>query len=97
MGGEVSGGEMPRRLDEGSKQAHDRLENGPLTAEERQALASSLGRLLPVVADSLQDEEDQHAAEALQHEGQPASNRLAEPIVTYHTVAGAPGARHRGL
>jgi|GraSoiStandDraft_4_1057263.scaffolds.fasta_scaffold18058_7 hypothetical protein len=96
MSGEMSRGEMIRRLDEVSKQVHDQLENGPLTAEERQALATSLGRLLPVVADSLQDEEDQHAAEALQHEGQPASNRLPEPIVTYHTVAGSPGARHRG-
>jgi len=63
---------MIRRLDEVSKQVHDRLENGPLTAEERHALATSLGRLLPVVADSLQDEEDLHAAEALQHEGHPA-------------------------
>lgn len=45
---------MIRRLDDVSRQVHDQLENGPLTAQERHALATSLGRLLPVVADSLQ-------------------------------------------
>ena len=47
MSGEMSRGEMIRRLDEVSKQVHDQLENGPLTAEERHALATSLGGFCP--------------------------------------------------
>jgi hypothetical protein len=68
MSGEMSRGEMIRRLDEVSRHVHDQLENGPLTSEERHALAASLGRLLPVVADSLQDQEDRQAAQALQRD-----------------------------
>ena len=56
---------MIRRLDEASKEVHDRLANGPLTADEQHTLAASLSRLLPIVADSLQNEEDRGAAEAL--------------------------------
>jgi hypothetical protein len=63
---EMSRGEMIRRLDEISHVVHDQLANGPLTADERHRLAASLARLLPVVADSLQDQEDREAALALQ-------------------------------
>jgi predicted Zn-dependent peptidase len=62
---EMSRGEMIRRLDEASKDIHERLENGPLTQDERRALAASLSRLLPLVADSLQQQADIEAAEAL--------------------------------
>ena len=66
----MSRGEMIRRLDDVSKEVHARLENGPLTADERHALAASLVRLLPRVADSLQEQEDREAAEALlRHHG----------------------------
>jgi len=65
MSREMSRGEMIRRLDEASKEVHDRLANGPLTPEEQHTLAASLSRLLPIVADSLQNEEDRAAAEAL--------------------------------
>ena len=58
MGPEMSRGEMIRRLDEGSKEVHDRLGNGPLTPDEQHTSAASLSRLLPIVADSLQNEED---------------------------------------
>jgi hypothetical protein len=65
MSREMSRGEMIRRLDEASKEVHDRLANGPLTPDEQHTLAASLSRLLPIVADSLQNEEDRVAAEAL--------------------------------
>lgn len=65
--GNMTRGEMIRRLDEASKDVHDQLANGPLTPQERHALAADLERLLPVVADSLQVEEDQRAAAALRH------------------------------
>ncbi len=65
--GNMTRGEMIRRLDEASKDVHDQLANGPLTPQERHALAADLERLLPVVADSLQAEEDQRAADALRH------------------------------
>ena len=63
---EMGRGEMIRRLDELTKEVHDHLANGPLTPEERHTLAVSLARLLPVVADSLQDQEDREAGTALQ-------------------------------
>jgi hypothetical protein len=63
---EMGRGEMIRRLDEITKEVHDHLSNGPLTPEERHTLAASLARLLPVVADSLQDQEDREAGAALQ-------------------------------
>ena len=65
LGGGMSRGEMIRRLDEVSREVKERLENGPLTAEERHTLATSLSRLLPIVADNLQNTEDHEAAEAL--------------------------------
>ena len=65
MSEDMSRGEMIRRLDEASMEIHDRLENGPLTHDERRALAASLRRLLPLVADSLQQQADREAAEAL--------------------------------
>ena len=61
----MSRGEMIRRLDAASREVHERLENGPLSPEERHVLAATLTRLLPVVADRLQDEEDREAAQAL--------------------------------
>jgi hypothetical protein len=37
MTGEMSRGEMIRRLDELSKQVHEQLDHGPLSADERHA------------------------------------------------------------
>lgn len=68
----MSRGEMIRRLDEASREVHDRLGNGPLTPDEQHTLAASLSRLLPIVADSLQNEEDRGAAEALAAAAKPA-------------------------
>jgi hypothetical protein len=62
---EMSRGEMIRRLDDVSSLVHDGLATGPLSRSERDALASSLTTLLPIVADSLQDQEDSQAAQAL--------------------------------
>ncbi len=59
---EMSRGEMIRRLDEASKEVLERLTNGPLHDDERHALARSLVRLLPLVADDLQAQEDKEAA-----------------------------------
>jgi len=67
---EMGRGEMIRRLDEASKEVLERLTNGPLGDEERHALARSLVRLLPLVADDLQDQEDKEAAgKLLEHLG----------------------------
>jgi hypothetical protein len=62
---EMNRGEMIRRLDEASKEVLKRLTNGPVGDEERHALARMLVRLLPLVADDLQDEEDKDAANKL--------------------------------
>jgi hypothetical protein len=62
---EMSRGEMIRRLDDASKEVLKRLTNGPLGDDERHALARSLVRLLPLVADDLQDQEDKEAASKL--------------------------------
>jgi hypothetical protein len=59
---EMSRGEMIRRLDDASKEVLQRLTNGPLGDDERHALARSLVRLLPLVADDLQNQEDKEAA-----------------------------------
>jgi hypothetical protein len=59
---EMSRGEMIRQLDDASKEVLERLTNGPLGDDERHALARSLIRLLPLVADDLQDQEDKEAA-----------------------------------
>ena len=61
----MSRGEMIRRLDDASREVHERLENGPLSPDERHLLAATLTRLLPMVADSLQDQEDREAAQKL--------------------------------
>jgi hypothetical protein len=55
---DMSRGEMIRRLDEVSKRVLEQMNNGPLTAEERHGLATSLVRLLPIVADSLQEDRE---------------------------------------
>ena len=62
---EMSRGEMIRSLDSVSKEVLERLTNGALEAEERHALARSLIRLLPLIADDLQDQEDKAAATKL--------------------------------
>jgi hypothetical protein len=71
MMSQMSRGEMIRRLDTAVRDVHDHLENGPLTTDERHALATSLSRLLPIVADTLQDQEDKDAARALARHGDP--------------------------
>lgn len=62
---EMSRGEMIRRLDAVSKEVLERLTNGPLGDDERHALARSLIRLLPLIADDLQEQEDKQAASRL--------------------------------
>jgi hypothetical protein len=62
---EMSRGEMIRRLDDVSGLVHDGLATGTLSRGERDALASRLETLLPIVAASLQDQEDREAAKAL--------------------------------
>jgi hypothetical protein len=62
---EMNRGEMIRRLDAASKEVLKQLTNGPLGAEERHALARMLIRLLPLVADDLQNQEDRDAAAKL--------------------------------
>jgi hypothetical protein len=61
----MSRGEMIRRLDEAAGTAVDVLANGPLTPEEQHAIAATLAKLLPLVADSLQTQEDEQAAAKL--------------------------------
>lgn len=87
--GEMSRGEMIRRLDEAAREVHDHLENGPLTSAERHALAGTLSRLLPIVADTLQDEEDENAAKALVRHDDPTSTTVARDraVVTARPTA----------
>lgn len=61
---DMSRGEMIRRLDDTAKDISV-LANGPLTPDEQHAIAETLRRLLPIVADSLQDQADLEAAQAL--------------------------------
>jgi hypothetical protein len=61
----MSRAEMVRRLDELSVEVHDRLGNGPLTLSEQHTLSRALERLLPLVAEELQDVEDAQAAAIL--------------------------------
>jgi hypothetical protein len=75
MATRMSRGEMIRRLDEAATEVHDRLGNGPLTPEERHTLGATLERLLPMVADELQDQEDLRAAAALLRSEKPAQTR----------------------
>lgn len=56
---------MIRNLDAASKEVLERLTNGTLEADERHALARSLIRLLPLIADDLQEQEDKEAASKL--------------------------------
>jgi len=57
-------GEMIRRLDDAATEVAA-LANGPLSVEEQHAIAATLQRLLPLVADSLQDQLDAETAAAL--------------------------------
>ena len=61
----ISRSEMVRRLDEAASTAADVLSNGPLSPEEQHAIGATLEKLLPLVADSLQDQLDTEAAAAL--------------------------------
>jgi hypothetical protein len=61
MSEDMSRGEMIRRLDVSCKQVREQLDSGPLTAAERHVLVVSLVRLLSIVADSLQAQEDREA------------------------------------
>jgi hypothetical protein len=74
---EMSRGEMIRRLDEASNDVHDQLANGSLTAKERHALTASLSRLLPIVANELQDQEDRAAAKALLRRDQTSTSLVS--------------------
>jgi hypothetical protein len=65
VGEDMSRGEMTRRLDGCSRQMLEQLNGGSLTAGERDGLAASLVRLLSIVADSLQDQEDREAVASL--------------------------------
>ena len=58
----MSRGEMIRRLDEMSVEVRQRMANGPLTQDEQHTLSATLERLLPIVAEELQDVEDAQAA-----------------------------------
>jgi len=78
MVSQMSRGEMIRRLDDVSIVVRDGLAIGPLSRRERDALVSSLQTLLPIVAESLQDQEDQQAARALR----PAPNARREKRTT---------------
>jgi hypothetical protein len=57
---------MIRRLDEAAQTAAESLANGPLMPEEQHAIAETLARLLPLVADSLQDQIDAETAAKLE-------------------------------
>ena len=67
---EMTRGEMIRRLDEVAAQVRAGLGNGPLTVEEQHALAATLSKLLPIIADSLQAQEDSEAAAVLRRSAQ---------------------------
>lgn len=62
---EMTRGEMIRNLDAASEEVLERLTNGALESDERHALARSLIRLLPLIADDLQEQEDKQAASKL--------------------------------
>jgi hypothetical protein len=68
-------GEMIRRLDEAAQTAAESLANGPLAPEEQHAIAETLTRLLPLVADSLQDQIDAETAARLQEAAMRARRR----------------------
>jgi hypothetical protein len=64
-----SRGQMIRLLDEAATEVEERLGNGPLNEEERSHLLHTLGRLLPAVAEELQD------LEGLACGGRPAADK----------------------
>ena len=68
-------GEMIRRLDEAAQTAAESLANGPLMPEEQHAIAETLARLLPLVADSLQDQIDAETAARLKEAARQARRR----------------------
>ena len=63
MVSQMSRGEMIRRLDDVSTVVRDGLAIWPLSRSERDALVSSLQTLLPIVAESLQDQESDESAD----------------------------------
>jgi hypothetical protein len=64
----VGRAEMIRRLDEAGAMAAEVLANGRLSMEEQHAIAGTLTKLLPLVADSLQAQLDLEAAIKLLHD-----------------------------
>jgi hypothetical protein len=65
----VSRGEMIRRLDEAENTAAAKLGTGPLSQGEQHAIAASLADLLPLVADSVQDQLEETAGKLLEARG----------------------------
>jgi hypothetical protein len=61
----MSRSEMVRQLDEAAVAACDLLGDGPLSPEEQHVVAATLEKLLPLVAESIQDQLDTEAAAAL--------------------------------
>jgi hypothetical protein len=70
---------MIRRLDEAARTAADVLGNGPLAPEEQHAIAGALGKLLPLVADSLQVQLDTETAAALTQDREGRRSLSREP------------------
>jgi hypothetical protein len=86
---QMSRGEMIRRLDDAARTAADALADEPVAPDEQRAIASSLAKLLPLVADSLQNQLSTETAAALVHDqraqgspptkaGEPADGNGAE-------------------
>jgi hypothetical protein len=71
-------GEMIRRLDEAAQTAAESPANGPLTPEDQHAIAETLTRLLPLVADSLQDQIDAETAAKLEEANKGSQARPRE-------------------
>jgi hypothetical protein len=72
---------MIRRLDEAAQAAAESLANSPLTPDEQDAIAEALVRLLPLVADSLQDQIDAETAAKLREVArQRKSPRARQPM-----------------
>jgi hypothetical protein len=91
---EMSRGDMIRRLDEVASDVQARLANGPLTPDEQHALGTTLARLLPAVADTLQDQLDRDAAERLRRDfWSPAAAATSTRLIDDRVPA--PGRRRR--
>jgi hypothetical protein len=86
----MSRGEMIRRLDEAARTAAEELANGPLAPEEQHAIAASLGKLLPLVADSLQDQLDEETAAALSRDLQERGSHTAADPDHGREISGQP-------